>query len=882
MKLALYTIPQLPEGEYVLRARAPGFQEAVVREIILAPRDIRRIDLKLNIATIEQSIEVTAGATLIETESARVYDTKTGPLLSSLPYTGHGLFSYFQLTPNVTRVKDNYVMRFAGSRLNQSDYSLDGVSFNVASGSNPNAPLTDYTESFEEMRVEVANNTAEFSTIGQVSLVSKSGTNQLHGSVIEYYSSPIMRARDTFALDRSRSIRHTPGYTIGGPVYFPRLYDGRNKTFFFTSMELTPSSGSTPTLTATVPAVPWRAGDFSRLTTSILDPFAGRTPFPGNRIPASRLNPVSLKIQEKFYPLPTEGDPNVHSNNNFRQLASLPGFREWYFTERLDHRISDKVQLTGRMVQHGYNSYRITSQLGGREHTVIKWKTRFYTFSYTHTIRPTLVNEFRFGYSFNTNPRYPKESGLALVKELGLVGLFPNLPDLPGVLNVSWQNLTMTGISNSFQYRDSKGGRNYYYQEHLNWYRGRHALKMGAQFNHSGVIDRFLSTNLYGSLTFSNRFTNHSYADFLLGIPTSCARAPENPHSDVERDSYSGFITDEWRVNPKLTLNLGVRYEYEPGWYGNVLAMFEPSLAKIVVPDDSMRLVSPLVPAGYVQVISASAANLPKKTMLFADRNNFAPRIGVAWRPLGPSTVFRAGWGMYYDLVPQNTSTAGGSPFTVTEPSYTNPQDSPTVILPRVFPEAGTGAPSTISIPSAHNPHLRTPYSFQYNLTIEHERWNTGFRLSYIGTGMRQGEWGYNMNQPIPDTRLFIQKLNERPFPKYPNIFYYTNGAGHQYNSLTFQVTRRTKGGLYFQTHYTLARDIGDLDRNGSPENAYDRKRERGVRGDIPTHRWNAIGMWELPIGKGKRLLGGVNRLVNLLVGGWEVNSVYISNPEIS
>ncbi len=873
-EVGLYTLPQLPEGEYTLSAKAAGFQEAVVRDIILAARDIRRVDLKLSIATLQAAIEVTAGATLIETESARLADTKSGTLLTSLPYGGRGAFLLFMLTPNVTRVKGVWVMRFAGSRLNQSDYSMDGVSFNVASGSNPNAPLSDYTESVEEIRVDVANNTAEFGSVGQVSMISKSGTNQLHGSGFDFYSSPVLRARNTFALARSTGVSHRPGYTLGGPVYLPRLYDGRNKTFFHSYMQWGLESASTPTLTATVPATPWRSGDFSLLTAPVLDPFSGRTPFPGNRIPASRLNPVSLKIQERFYPLPNQGDPNVHSNNNFRQLTSLKGTREWYFTERLDHRISDKVLLTGRAVIHGYNSYRITSQLGGRALTTIKWKTRFYTFSYTHNFRPTMVNEFRVGYSFNNNPRYPKESGLALVKDLGLVGLFPDLPDLPGVFRVSFQNLTMTGVSDSFQLRDSKGGKNFYLQDHLSWFRGRHALKVGGQFNRSHLNDRFLSTGIYGDVTFSNRFTNQSYADFLLGIPTSCSRAPENPAEDAGRDSYYAFITDEFRVTPKLTLNLGVRYEYEPGWYGQSIAMFNPGLGKIVVPDDSMRLVSPLVPSSYVQVIPASQAGLPKNTLLFADRNNFAPRVGVAWRPLGPDTVFRAGWGMFYDVVPRYTGT-GGSPYSITEPAYTNPQNAPTVIFPRVFPESSTGAPSTISIPSAVNSSLRTPYSFQYNFTIEHQRWNTGFRASYIGTGTRQGEWGYNLNQPVPDTRPFIQKINERRFPKYPNISYYTNGAGHQYHSMTLQVTRRTKGGLFFQSYYTLARDIGDLDRNESPENAYDRKRERGVWEDIPTHRWNATGMYELPFGRGKRFLNGVNRWVNLLLGGWEVNGIY-------
>lgn len=875
-EVGLYTIPQLPDGEYTLSAKAAGFQEAIVRDIILAPRDIRRIDLKLDIAKLQQTIEVSAGATLIETESPRISDTKSADLLLSLPTAGRGAFTMFQLTPNVTRVKDVYVMRFAGSRLNQSDYTLDGISFMVTSGSNPNAPLTDYMESFQEMRIDVANNTAEFSTIGQVSIVSKSGTNQLHGSVFDYYRTPFFRARSTFALARPAGVGHQPGYTLGGPVYLPRIYDGRNKTFFFSTMELNKSSISTGTLAATVPAVPWRSGDFSLLSTAVTDPFAGNAPFPGNRIPASRLNPVSLKIQERFYPLPTEGDPNTHFVNNFRKLYSMDSGIEWYFTEKLDHRISDKVLLTGRIVRHGYNAYRVTSQLGGREPTLIQWRTRFYYFSYTHTLKPTMVNEFRFGWAFNVNPRYPRESGLALVKELGLVGLHPNLPDYPGVFNVSFQNITMTGVSNSLQYRPAKGNYNTYFQDHWSWFRGRHSIKAGAQVSHHWTIDRFLNNNLYGSVTFSNRFTNHPWADFLLGIPSSCSRAMENMEEHEKRQGYSAFITDEFRPTASLTLNLGVRYEYEPGWYGNDMATFHPGLGKIVVPDENMKLVSPLVPASYVQVISASQAGLPTKTLVFADRNNFAPRIGVAWRPFGPNTVFRAGWGMFYDLVPRNLSAGGGSPYSITEPAYTNPKDSPTVILPRVFPEAGTGGPSTISIPGATNPYLRTPYSFQYNVTIEHQRWNTGFRISYIGTGTRQGEWGYNMNQPVPDTRPFIQKINERPFPRYPNISYYTNGAGHQYHAGTIQITRRTKGGFFLSTYYTLARDIGDLDRNQSPENAYDRRRERGVWEDIPTHRWNAVAMYELPFGKGKRFLGGAGRVLNLLVGGWGINGVYI------
>ncbi len=873
-QVGLYTVPQLPDGEYVLSAKVAGFQETIVRQILLNPRDVRRIDLRLNVASVQTSIEVTSGATLIETETARLADSKSGSLIASLPYAGNGAFYLFQLTPNVTRVNGVYVMRFAGSRQNQSDYSVDGVSFMVSSGSNPNAPLVDYTETVQEMRVDVANNTAEFGTVGQVSFISKSGTNQLHGSAFDFYVSPVFRARDPFATERGSGIMHKPGYTLGGPVYIPRVYDGRNKTFFFSSMELARASITNAMLTPTVAPTPWRGGDFSALTgTTILDPMANRVPFAGNVIPASRINAVSKKIQDRFFPAPNTGDTDVLAAMNFQQLRQLPAFKEWYVTERIDHRISERVQLTGRMVRHGYTNYRLSSQLPSMGLTRILWDTEFYTFSYTHTLRPTLVNEFRVGYSFNNNPRYPSDSGLALVNDLGLTGLTSNLPDYPGVFRVAFSGVGLTAVDYTYQYRDSKGGKNLYFQDHVSWFRGRHALKVGGQISRSRTADRFLATNLYGSVTFSNRFTNHPYADFLLGIPTTARRAPENPFDDNTRLIYSAFATDEFKLTPKLTLNLGVRYEYTPGWTGDTLAVFDPGLGKIVVPDAKMKLVSPLVPSSYVQIIPASQAGYPADTLAFGDRNNFAPRVGIAWRPLGANTVVRAGYGVYYDLVPRSRSTAGGSPFSITEPDYTNPQASPTVIFPRVFPEASTGTPTSITIPAAVNPHSVTPYSMQYNFTIEHQRWNTGFRASYIGTNTRQGEWGYNMNQPLPDTQLYIAKT--RAFPKYPNVYYYTNGAGHQYNSLTFQATHRTKDGVFLQTYYTLARDIGDLEKGESPENAYDRQRERAVWRDIPTHRWNATGSYELPFGKGKRFFGGIGRGLNLALGGWEVNGIY-------
>jgi hypothetical protein len=266
-----------------------------------------------------------------------------------------------------------------------------------------------------------------------------------------------------------------------------------------------------------------------------------------------------------------------------------------------------------------------------------------------------------------------------------------------------------------------------------------------------------------------------------------------------------------------------------------------------------------------VDVVEADGARLLK-----TDRNNFAPRIGLAYRPWGNDTVIRAGFGVFYDVVTRPEA-AGGAPFVINEPAFTNPANNPVVIFPRVFPDSVAG-PTTIGIPTAIRPDIRTPYSMQYNLTVERQQWNTGFRLSYIGTNTRQGEYQFNINQPVPDNRPYVDK--PRLFPRYPGINYLTNGAGHQYHSLSVEVERRFTKGFSYQGSWVWARDIGDLDRGASPENAYDRERERGVWLDIPTHRVTGNFIYELPFGRGKRWLSSGN-VARQIFGGWELSGIY-------
>ena len=234
--------------------------------------------------------------------------------------------------------------------------------------------------------------------------------------------------------------------------------------------------------------------------------------------------------------------------------------------------------------------------------------------------------------------------------------------------------------------------------------------------------------------------------------------------------------------------------------------------------------------------------------------------------------MFRAGFGLFYDVVPRNPN-AAGSPYVLNEPAYTNPSPSPTVTLPMAWPSAGAAGPTNVTLPAGIRKDLRIPYSPQWSATIEHQRWGNGFRISYVGTGTRQGEYSYNINQPVAGPGLFINK--GRMFLNYPAISYITNGAGHQYNALTLATRREMKNGLTFQVAYELSRDIGDLERGGAPEDAYNRARERGVWVDVPTHRVTSFAVYQLPFGKGRRFASNVNRIVDAVIGGWGVSPVW-------
>jgi len=867
-----YTLANILEGTYTVVVRAAGFQEFKAENVVLSARDIRRVDANLALASSSTIVEVTAGATLIETESARIVDTRSREVMRALPLTLRRAWDYFTLTPQFERT-GGWNLRLAGAGELQAEATMDGTTLSGAWGS-PLGPMMDRTELVQEMRVDVAQANAESQTMGALTLISRSGTNEFHGNAAVYYSNNDLNSRNPFSLTKNKGWGYQWVFGAGGPIYLPKVYEGRNRTFFFWNLEIATGPTSPFTVQRVVPLNRWRQGDFSTYTGVIRDPLNNNAPFAGNVIPASRINPVAKMYQDMLIPDQNYGDPDTLIPGSPTYLRTYPGFpfvKQPTMSERIDHRISDKQFLYGRLTSVRWNFNQ--PETAFRELTPKRIHQRnmdAVTGAHTYTIRPTLLNEFRYGL---TSQRYPQTSawkGYEVVQQLGFIGLAPDIGEINGLPRVSFQRSGVASVNSPAECNPCDQHYVHSFSDTVSWFRGRHDMKFGWSSSRYLMQERRQSTALYGDFVFSGNFSGLDYADFLLGIPTTMTRAFPATQVNRVRWNHGFFFQDTFRPTPKLTLTLGLRWDAVLPWteQNNFLAAFDEKTGKIVVPDAALSKVSPLMPTGYIDVIGASAAGYPANTLVRSDLNNWQPRLGFAYRPWDNNTVFRGGFGLAYNTAPPGVSTGAVVPFIISEPSYTNPQDNP-LIWPVVYPSTGSGGPSTVSIPGSIAGDIRIPRVIQYSFAIEHQRWDTGFMIAYNANGTRHNTYSLPINRPVADDRLFIEK--PRPFPLYPDISRTENGAGHQYHALTIQATRKSRGGLYYQTYFTWANDMTD---ETTPEDPTNRLREKARHDRQAKLRYSANAVWEIPVGRGRKFMSDAHWLVNGILGGWRLSSI--------
>ena len=871
-----YLVADLPPGRYTVTLTASGFKELKSGEIILAGNQIQRFDGRLELGTTSESIEVSAAAPTINTVDAQIAGLETRDELTLLPTNQRSTITLFMMNSyNYHAVGSSYSL--GGLRGNDTNFTIDGTTSNSNTFGAQSGPQTEVSfESLRDVQFRVSNNSAEFGQVGTVIMETRSGENQIHGSAFYSQANGKLDARSFFASEppAPTPAQHQMAVSFGGPVLIPKLYNGKNKTFFFFTWEQNRFPGKSFD-TANVPTVAFRSGDFSSLLpdTVITDPTTG-APFPGNKIPQNRLSPVSLKFQDMFFLQPNTGPANNYVND-WGEYINTADYTNRY-SARIDHVISSKDNLSGRFtLRNDPEPTQPDNSQGTTAHHQYRRNMNSYL-GETHVFSPTLVNEFRVGFSRDHSNLVGVHDGNQVLQQLGIQGATPNAKT--GTPEFDFNNFDGT-----FEFSD------YFWTsqalevlDNVTLTKGRHNLKMGTNIRRN---DPNISNNPgcdFGCYGFDGSITGFDYADFLLGIPANTTRNFRAPNGYARWTNMGLYIQDDFKFSPKLTIGLGLRWEYiQPASDKNdLIYTFNPATDGVVVPSQkALQFVSPLYPS-TIPIQTAQQAGFPHN-LLAPDWKDFGPRVSFAYLPIqGNNLVIRGGYGIYYSqLIGTNIGDGifQGGPFGSSE-QFFNEINNGVPLFQFPDPFAGSGSVGGQTADSLYK-NLRTPYIQQWNVTAEYQtKGQIVVRGSYRGFRADQLAWSYNLNTPPASTN----PNNENTYFPYPNFYkaYLTyNGGITKFNGMDLSVERKFTSGLTFQSGYTLAKnqsDVGDDGERNTPEDPYNRARDFGNIMFMPRHRWVSNVLYDLPFGKGKPYASNLNRFANGVVGGWTVSAVLV------
>jgi hypothetical protein len=883
-----YRVPDLDPGTYSVVALVPGFSRWVGEGFSLNANQIERVDIQLAVGPVATSVTVKASGTAVETETATLANVHTPAEFTQLPLSIYGRSSF-----NVTFVTAGVQSAFGqivvnGARDTANSFTVDGVAHDDIVNSRQSMNNFDLSvDGMQEIKVQSANNTAEYAQVAQFNTVSKSGGDRVHGSVFWGNFNSYFSTRDFFDYTSTKpsfTNNNEFAVTFGGPVYIPKLYNGRDKTFFFFSYE-----GQRYRIGnrgyVSVPTDAMRNGDFSAIASAvkILDPQTGNPndpttwqPFSGNIIPASRISPVSKAVEALLYP-----EPNRPGSGTFGVAGNYtfdPGgkFNNDVYSARLDQKISNRNTMfvrVGRTTtnQDIYPGYlldgRDGSQIDNNPGTTV-------TIADTENLRPSMVNEARLGF---VRLLIAGVSGTPLdanyVGEIGLQGT--GNPESSRFA----EGLPAFGFS-SFQGTE---GTSAYYQaqntyegtDNLTWIRGKHTFKFGGDVRRYQVNNLATPFDQTGSFGFDNTITGFDYASFLLGLPTTTSLATPVPANYPRSTLYGFYAQDDFRVNQKLTLNYGLRYEYQQPWVEKFdrRYAFDPKTGSLVVAGSTIP--TDLVPqvAATLPIITASQAGFPIHSLLHADDNNWNPRLGIAYRPFADNkTVVRLGYGWYTEMWPALliTNFGTGGPWQ-TDRSFNYLEGQPTQSFPDPF-TASTAFQGVTSL-RAVNPSMVNERTQQWNVSVGREFWGTAIDVAYVGTKTTRLPFREDLNLLHPSTQPFHAK--NRPYPLFSSINEVESDASAIYDGFNIQAVHKFGHGLSFNTNYTFAKGLTDASLRDYAatltQNQYDRRLERGPDPNVLRQQLIFDYMYELPVGRAKRFFPQMNRVANGVLGGWEV-----------
>jgi hypothetical protein len=937
----------LPVGKYTVTAEKAGFRTAEAANISVNVSTTVRVDLKLEVGETSEKIEVSAVAPVVVTERSDLGTVVTTKTIIDLPLSLSGglrdNLAFAILTPGtvLSSPGDNNSLRIGGGLSAGASLLLDGAESNSERRNDAGFQAVS-TDAIAEFKVISNGYSAEFGRTanGIINFTTKSGTNELHGSAFEYFRNDKLNARQFFSATRTVVRQNDFGGTVGGPIFVPKIYDGRNKAFFFVSYEKSIQRSGSPSALVSIPPEALRRGDFSQwkdgsgnlipiydpATTRVVGNAIVRDQFPGNIIPPSRISPVASTLN-KYLP-PTELSTLF---NNVHQVGN-GGSDQRVYSIKGDYAITSNSRVNGLFSQQQFSSPDSIGPFPGplADGFNSAGKNKYYRLNHDQVITPTLLNHLTFGWNKRDVIEYFPERYYQIPEA------DRKLIEIPG-------SSTTSGTSNRrppprYQIGDGyqelgfwidtlSPSRTWNVNEQLAWIKGKHSVKFGFTFlrqdytrvDCNGCTGEANFNRATTGLAGASGQTGSAYAAFLLGLPSA-----GNYHFPGEfsfgEPYYAWFVQDDWKVSRKLTLNLGLRYELP----------FAKKEKESRVSNLCMTCPNPA--AGGIPGALVFAGNGPGRTgdasFLGLRKDAWGPRAGFAYEA-AHNLVIRGAAAVFYVAEREGGNADRAELGFGGNATFSSPDGgvSPAFILANGFPsfpkppnlDPGLGLFGTV--PFAARYAGLAPKMYDWNFTLEKGLGaNTVLRASYhatIGVSLLSNRENLNQVDPkylalgqslflpvssdaaqaagvkppwaaFPGTRSVAQAL--RPFPQYTGFDHDVDAdtTGHStYHALSISADHRYNNGLWFMTSYTFSKlisnvqgenpGLGGFVGNGDTgtQNAYDRRADKAISNqDVPHHVVLAYS-YELPVGKGKKLLGNSNAVAQAVLGDWKLSAIH-------
>ncbi len=874
-----YTVGPMRVGTYDITVEKAGFKKAVWKGISLHAQDRVRADFQLELGQVAEAVTVTTEAPLLQTETTSLSHVVGGREIRELPLNGRNFQQLAWLTAGVmpaTRSRDRESgFNTHGQPMTQNSFIIDGIDNNnniMGMQDRKMQVVVPALDAVAEFKVQTSNYSAEFGrNSGAVMIVSvKPGTNRFSGTAYEYLRNDVFDARDTFNyVDRNGDGKADPevlrqnqfGATLGGPIR-------RDKTFFFASWEGRRERRAQSDL-ATVPTVAERGGQFDPRLAILRDPTTGQ-PFPGNQVPRARFDATAAKLLD-LWPQPNFAGSGTREN--FIRNPPWNTTRDQIDT-RADHNLSQNDKMFARVSLNRFDNLRGSvfepPARGGQnnDRAFDDNDARSVAFSYTRIFRPTLLNEFRYGFVRQKVDKreLSKELLSELTARFGIQGI-PGNDRLFGLPDINLGGaFGYTGLGEPGSMPNFKIHQVHQYLDNVSWNRGNHNFKFGVdlRWNRSDI---FGGASSHGNFAFDGQFTGVSFADFLLGLPAS-AGLTSLLIGNMRFRNYMFYAQDDWKLTARLTLNLGLRYELTTPWWEK----YNQMNTLVIDPGPDFNTIRT---AGYC------GPSWSCRALVHTDTNNWGPRIGFAYQARS-RTVVRAGFGVFYGG--QGSLGADGRginnfPYnrSVTAQSTTS---RPALQFSQGFPPNFLG--STASPPANLNwvvwqTNFPSPSVYQWNFAIQRELWrDLSLTAAYVGSSTSYIMDAYNWNGSPPGPPA--TERQRRRIPQWNNINLRSPYGHASYHGLDLQLERRYASGLSFSSAYTWSHSLDNVPEQfgsggGGLQDFQNFRAGRGNSNFDYRHRFVGGAVYELPFGKGRPWM---NRrgVLNQIFGGWQLSSL--------